>query len=135
MNDFTKLFEQMMEQGQEMVRALNPAMENFKASGFDKMMPTMPKDFMEMIWGNAFNKDGLDAKARLMAMIAGMTVQGAPVEPMFRSTVSHALEAGATQKEIAEVIYQMSMLGGLPAMTRALGFAQAVFAEQEEGDA
>ena len=124
----------MMEQGQQMVRAFNPALEQFKAQGFDKMMPTMPKDFMEMIWGNAFNKDGLDAKTRLMVMIAGMTVQGAPVEPMFKATVRHAVQAGATEKEIAEVVYQMSMLGGLPAMTRALGFAQEVFAENSEDD-
>jgi 4-carboxymuconolactone decarboxylase len=135
MTDYTKLFEQMMEQSQQMLRAFNPAMENFKASGFDKMMPTMPKDFMEMIWGNAFNKDGLDAKTRLMVMIAGMTVQGAPAEPMFKATVRHAVQAGATEKEIAEVVYQMSMLGGLPAMTRALGFAQEVFAEKSEDDA
>lgn len=135
MNDFSKLFEQMMEQGQEMARTLNPALESFQPSGFENMMPKMPKDFMEMVWGNAFNKDGLDAKSRLMAMVAGMTVQGAPLEPMFKSTVSHALEAGATENEIAEVIYQMSMLGGLPAMNRALGFAQAVFAEKKEGDA
>ena len=134
MNDFTKLFEQMMAQGQEMARTFNPAMETFQASGFENMMPKMPKEFMEMVWGNAFNKDGLDAKQRLMAMIAGMTVQGVPVEPMFKGTIEHALEAGATEKEIAEVIYQMSMLGGLPAMTRALEFAQAVFA-QKEGDA
>ena len=132
MNDFTKLFEQMMEQGQKMVRDFNPAMESFQAKGFDAMNATMPKDFMAMIWGNAINKDGLDAKSRLMAMIAGMTVQGAPVELMFKSTVSHALEAGASQLEIAETITQMSMLGGLPAMTRALQFAQAVFAEKEE---
>jgi len=132
MNDFNKLFEQMMEQGQEMVRAFNPALESFKATGFEKMMPTMPKDVMDAIWGNAFNKDGLDARTRLLAMIAGMTVQGAPVEPMFRATVAHALEAGASQQEIAETIYQMSMLGGLPAMTRALQFAQTVFAENEE---
>ncbi len=131
MNDFTKLFAQMMEQGQEMARAFNPAMETFKATGFEAMMPSMPKDVMEMVWGHAFNKDGLDAQDRLMAMIAGMTVQGAPVEPMFKTTVRHALDAGATQKEIAEVIYQMSMLGGLPAMSKALGFAQSVFAETE----
>ena len=132
MTDYNKMFEQMMEQSQQMLRAFNPAMENFKASGFEKMMPTMPKDFMEMVWGNAFNKDGLDAKTRLLAMIAGMTVQGAPVEPMFKTTVRHALEADATAKEVGEVIYQMSMLGGLPAMTRALGFAQEVFTESEE---
>ncbi len=134
MTDYSKMFEQMMEQSQQMLRAFNPALENFQASGFEKMMPTMPKDFMEMVWGNAFNKDGLDAKTRLLAMLAGLTVQGAPVEPMFKTTVRHALEAGATDKEIGEVIYQMSMLGGLPAMTRALGFAQEVFTEKEAGE-
>lgn len=134
MNDFSKLFEQMMEQGQEMVRAFNPALESFKATGFDKMMPTIPKDFMDMVWGNAFSKDGLDARTRLLTLISGMTVQGAPVEAMFKMTVRHALEAGAKEQEIAEAIYQMSMLGGLPAMTRALGFAQEVFVEKE-GDA
>jgi len=135
MTDVSKLFEQMMAQGQEMVRTLNPALESFQASGFEKMMPTMPKDFMELVWGNAFNKDGLDAKTRLLAMLAGMTVQGAPVEPMFKTTVRHALGADATEQEIGEVIYQMSMLGGLPAMTRALQFAQEVFAETEEDSA
>ncbi len=134
MTDYSKMFEQMMEQSQQMLRAFNPALENFKASGFEKMMPTMPKDFMEMVWGNAFNKDGLDAKTRLLAMIAGMTAQGVPAEPMFKTTVRHALQAGATAKEVGEVIYQMSMLGGLPAMTRALGFAQEIFSENEEGE-
>jgi 4-carboxymuconolactone decarboxylase len=135
MNDFSKLFEQMMEQGQQMVRAFNPAMESFKASGFDKMMPTMPKEFMDMLWGDTMNPGGLDAKTRLLGMLAGMTVQGVPAEPMFKLTVRHAVEAGATEKEIAEIISQMSMLGGIPAMTKALTAAQAVFAEKEEGGA
>lgn len=137
MSDFNKLFEQMMEQGQKMVRDFNPDLADFQVKGFEGAMPTMPKEFIDMMWGNTFNPDGLDAKSRLMAMIAGMTVQGAPVEPMFKSTVTHALESGASQQEIAETITQMSVLGGLPAMTRALGFAQAVFAndDDKEGDA
>ena len=61
------------------------------------------------MWGNAFNKDGLDAKTRLMVVIAGLTVLGAHAEPQFKLTVRHAMEAGATQKEIAEVIYQMAI--------------------------
>ena len=43
------------------------------------------------------------------------------------------LAAGATQREIAETIWQMSMFGGLPAMQKALELAQAVFAEEESG--
>ena len=132
MSDFTKLFEQMMEQGQKMVADLNPEMEKFQAKGFEGMMPKFPKDMMEMFWGNSMNPDGLDAKTRLLLMLAGMTVQGAPVEPMFKTTVSNAIEAGASQQEIAETITQMSVLGGLPAMTRALQFAQSVFADDKE---
>ncbi|MHA6266750.1 carboxymuconolactone decarboxylase family protein [uncultured Aliiroseovarius sp.] len=135
MNDFSKLYAQMMEQGQEMLRNFNPALETFKPQGFDKMMPTMPKDMMDMMFGNAFNKDGLDAKTRMLITLAGLTVLGAQADAQIKMTVRHALEAGATEKEIAEVIYQMSMLGGLPAMTRALELAQAVFADNEEGDA
>jgi len=134
MSDFNKLFEQMIEQSHSMARAFNPALESFQVSGFDKLMPTMPKDFMEMMWGNAFNKDGLDSKTRLLVVIAGLTVLGAQAEPQFKLTVRHALEAGATQKEIAEVIYQMSMLGGIPAMNHALLLAQAVFNETEAED-
>ncbi|MBA3911920.1 MAG: hypothetical protein C0524_19085, partial [Rhodobacter sp.] len=43
--------------------------------------------------------------------------------------------AGATKREIAEVIWQMSMFGGVPAMQKALEIAQSVFAEVEEKDA
>ncbi|WP_095589911.1 carboxymuconolactone decarboxylase family protein [Actibacterium ureilyticum] len=134
MNDLAKLFEQMMEQSHRMARAFNPALESFQVSGFDKLMPTMPKDFMDMMWGTTFNKDGLDAKTRLLVVLAGLTVLGAQAEPQFKLTVRHALEAGATQQEIAEVIYQMSMLGGIPAMTKALNLAQSVFQEMTEGD-
>ena len=131
---YTKMIQQMMESGQEMLRNFNPALENMKASGFDKMFPTMSKDMMEMWFGKTFNREGLDAKTRLLVTIAALTVLGAQAEPQFKTAVRHALEAGATQREIAEVIWQMSMFGGLPAMQKALELAQIVFAEVEEKD-
>ena len=132
---FTKMMSQMMEQGQEMVRAFNPALENMQVKGFDQLFPTMSKDMMEMWFGKTFNREGLDAKTRLLVTIAALTVLGAQAEPQLKMTVRHALQAGATEREIAEVIWQMSMFGGLPAMQKALEIAQAVFAEVEENDA
>ncbi|WP_413875235.1 carboxymuconolactone decarboxylase family protein [Albidovulum sp.] len=129
---FQKLFAQMLEQGQEMARAFNPALENFTGVGFDKMWPTMSKDMMEMWFGKTFNREGLDAKTRLLVTVAALTVLGAQAEPQMRLTIRHALEAGATKREIAEVIYQMSMFGGVPAMSRALEIAQAVFDEADK---
>lgn len=135
MSDFGKIFEQMMEQGQKMAASFNPALENFQMPAFDKLFPTMSKEQMDMLWGTKFNPEGLDSKTRLLVVLAGQTVLGAQAETPFKATVRHAVEAGATQKEIAEVIYQMSMLGGLPAMSKALELAKAVFAEIEEGSA
>ncbi len=131
-DDFQKMFKQMMEQGQEMARAFNPAIENFKVPGFDKAFPTMTADMMEMWFGKTFNREGLDAKTRLLVTLGALTALGALAEPQIRLTIRHAVAAGATQREIAEVIYQMSVFGGLPAMTKALELAQAVFAEMED---
>jgi len=132
---YSRMIQQMLESGQEMLRAFNPALENLSLSGFDKMFPTMSKDMMEMWFGKTFNREGLDAKTRLLVTIAALTVLGAQAEPQLKLTVRHALEAGATEREIAEVIWQMSMFGGLPAMQKALEIAQGVFAETKEKDA
>ena len=132
---YTKMIQQMMESSQEMLRAFNPGLEQMKAAGLDQVMPTMSKDMMEMWFGKTFNREGLDAKTRMLVTIAALTAQGAVAEPQLKLSVRHALEAGATEREIAEVIWQMSMFGGLPAMQKALEIAQGVFAETKETDA
>jgi 4-carboxymuconolactone decarboxylase len=114
------MMQQMMEQSQEMLRAFNPALEKVPAGQLDKMFPTLPANLMEMWFGKTFNRDGLDAKTRMLVTLAALTVLGAQAEPQLRLTVRHAREAGATEREIAEVIWQMSMFAGLPAMQKAL---------------
>jgi 4-carboxymuconolactone decarboxylase len=127
-----KMVQAMLDQSQQMARAFNPALETFRVKGFEDMIPTLSRDFMEMAFGKTFNREGLDAKTRLLVTIAALTVLGAQAEPQLKLSVRHALEAGATRREIAETIYQMSMFGGLPAMQKALEIAQDVFAQYEE---
>ncbi|MFV0333095.1 MAG: carboxymuconolactone decarboxylase family protein [Tropicimonas sp.] len=133
MTDFSKVFQTMIEQSQEMARAMNPALEQFRFPDFGALMPTMPKEAMEMSFGNTFNPGGLDAKTRLFVTLAALVAQGAQFEQQITLTVRHALEAGASAQEIAEVIGQMSVFGGVPAMTKAMHLAQAVIAGTEEG--
>jgi 4-carboxymuconolactone decarboxylase len=132
---FTQIFQQMMEQGQKMATAFRPALEGMDVKGFEKLFPTMPKEWIEAWFGKTFNPEGLDARTRLLVTIAALTVLGAQAEAQMRLTIRQALSAGATKREIAEVIWQMSMFGGLPAMQKALELAQSVFAETEEKDA
>jgi 4-carboxymuconolactone decarboxylase len=130
--DFTKLFQTMIAQSQEMARAFNPALESFNTAALEKMIPVLPKDMLELFFGRTFNREGLDARTRLLVTLAGQVVLGAQADAPVRVTIRHALEAGATQREIAETIFQMSMFGGVPAMTRALEIAQGVFDETQD---
>lgn len=136
MNDaFAQMMKQMMDQGRDMARSFAPSFETGAMGGFEKFWPTMSKDMMEMWFGRTFNREGLDAKTRLLVTVAALTVLGAQAEPQLKLTIRHALEAGATKREIAEVIWQMSMFGGLPAMQKALEIAQSVFDDTKETDA
>ena len=128
-------FEAMMVQAREMAKAFNPALESFDPRAFEALWPTMPKEVMEFWFGNTVNKDGLDAKTRLLLTLAGLTMQGAQADTAVRQTVRHALEAGARKQEIVETIGQMSVFAGIPAMSRALELAQDAMAGKEEGEA
>ncbi len=130
--DFNKFFSQMIEQGQQMAKAFAPALESVDVKAFEKLFPAMPKEMLEAFFGKTFNPEGLDARTRFLVTIAALTVLGPLGEPQLRATVQNGLAAGATQREIAEVIWQMSMFGGLPATQKALEISQAVFAETEE---
>ena len=128
---FAKMMQGMLEQGQQMAKAFAPAMQGVDVKGFEKLFPTMPKDMIEAWFGKTFNPEGLDARTRLLVTIAALTVLGAQADAQLRLTIRQALSAGATKRDVAEVIWQMSMFGGLPAMQKALEIAQAVFAEEE----
>ena len=84
---FTKLFQQMLQSGQEMARAFNPALEKFDPRAFEKMFPTMSADMMEMWFGRTFNREGLDAKTRLLLTIGAL-------EAVLRAE-GHRFQAGA----------------------------------------
>ena len=127
-------FEMMMDQANEMAKAMAPALETFSPKGFEAMWPTMSKEMMEATFGKGLNENGLEAKTRLLLTLAGLTMQGAQGEAQIRLTVRHLNEAGATDEEIAETIAMMAMFAGLPAMTRAMEIAKDVMDKHEDDE-
>jgi len=124
-------FEAMMKMGQDMAKSMNIDMDAFTPKGFEAMWPTMPKEAMEMFFGNGLNPDGLDAKTRLYLTLAGLTVLGAQAEAQIRLTVRHLVEAGATKQEIAEAIAQMGLFAGVPATAKAMELANEVLEKDD----
>ncbi|MEO9822631.1 MAG: carboxymuconolactone decarboxylase family protein [Paracoccaceae bacterium] len=133
MTDPKNPFAAMMEQVQEMAKSF-PQMNAFDPKAMEAMWPTMPKDAMEAMFGNAFNENGLDAKTRLLITLAGLTMQGAQNPSAMRQTVKHAREAGAHDQQILETLGMMSLFAGVPAMTRAMEIARDVMGDDETGD-
>jgi len=137
MTDPKNPFEEMMAMSQEWAKKLNPALESFSPKGFEALFPTMPKDWLEAMMGKTFNPEGLDAKTRLLVTLAGLTALGAQAEPQIRLTVRNARQAGATRQEIIETIATLSMIAGVPAMTKAMQLAEEALASdagQSEDD-
>ncbi|KQI72789.1 hypothetical protein AN191_07250 [Loktanella sp. 5RATIMAR09] len=124
-------FEAMMKMSRDWAKSMNVDLDAFTPKGFENLWPTMPKETMEMFFGKGINPDGLDSKTRLMLTLAGLTVLGAQAEAQIRLTVRHLVEAGATKQEIAEVIAQMGMFAGVPAMTKAMELATEVLEKDE----
>ena len=122
-DDFAAMMKKMMEQGQDMAKAFS---SSFGA------MPAMSKDMLETFFGKTYNPEGLDARTRFLVTIAALTVLGPLGEAQLAPAVKNALSAGATKREIAEVIWQMSMFAGVVPMQKALEIAQGVFGETEE---
>ena len=132
MSDDNNPFDDMVNAAQKMAQALNPYLSSLSSKEFEAFIPQMPKELMELTFGNASNKDGLSAKSRLLLTLAGLTMQGVQAEAPLRLTVRSLLEAGAQKQEIKEAIAMMSVFAGVPAMTRAMEVAQQVLEPKPE---
>ena len=65
-------FEDMMRAAEDMAKAMQQSFGAFGAPQGDAAWPTMSKDWMELLFGNAINTGGLDAKTKLLLTLAGL---------------------------------------------------------------
>ena len=128
-------FEVWMKAGQDWAKGVSPEFADVmkdSMKGVEDLFPTMSKELMEQFLGKGADPDTMDAKTKLLLTLQGLTIQGGlaqgiMAEPQIRLTVRHALEAGATHKEVSETIVMAGMFGGASVMTKAMELAQGVF--------
>ncbi|MEL6298476.1 MAG: carboxymuconolactone decarboxylase family protein [Pseudomonadota bacterium] len=118
--------------GREIAEQVNPGVEATLAGRYDHLVPGLSKSLIDFAYGQQYARDGLDLKTRYLATIAGLTTVGGQTRPQLKVNIQGALAAGATEREIGEVIWQMSLYGGFPAAINALNAALEVFDEAKE---
>ena len=120
-----------LEAGRELSERVMPGLEAALAKKYDEILPGFSEWQIGTVYGGVYARDGLDMKTRQLATIAGLAVLGAQTRPQLKIHVASALKIGATKREIAETILQMSLYGGFPAAINALNAAMEVFDEEE----
>ena len=120
-----------LEAGRELSEQVMPGLESALAKKYDEILPGFSEWQIGTVYGGVYARDGLDMKTRQLATIAGLAVLGAQTRPQLKIHVAAALKLGATKREVAETILQMSLYGGFPAAINALNAAMEVFDEEE----
>ncbi|MEM6661952.1 MAG: carboxymuconolactone decarboxylase family protein [Pseudomonadota bacterium] len=118
--------------GQKIAEAYNPGMEAALQGRYDALVPGLSKSVVDFAWGQQYGRDGLDIKTRWLATVAALTALGGQTRPQLKVNIAAALRAGATQREVGEVIWQMALYGGFPAAINGLNAALEVFEEMND---
>ncbi|MEM7177874.1 MAG: carboxymuconolactone decarboxylase family protein [Pseudomonadota bacterium] len=118
--------------GQQLSEEFNPGMEAALQGRYDALVPGMSKSLVDFAWGQHYARDGLDIKTRWLATIAALTALGGQTRPQLKVNIAAARRAGASEREIGEVIWQMALYGGMPAAINGLNAALEVFEEMRD---
>src|SRR5580698_9453426 len=92
--------------------------------------PALATTISEFFVGGLYQREVITKRERQLCVIAALTVLRCQEE--LRAHIHAARNLGASQADIAEVIFQMLTYGGAPAMVQALKTAKAAFVERGE---
>ena len=94
---------------------------------FDK---DLARDMSLYITGQMYAREKIPHATRQLITVAALTVLSKPEELALH--IHAALNVGCTKEEIAEVIFQTSIYGGVPAANTALSTLKKVLEERGE---
>ncbi len=91
--------------------------------------PDLAKDLSLFITGQMYAREKIPHTTRQLVTVAALTVLCRPDE--LRLHIQAALNVGCAPQEIAEVIFQTAIYGGMPSTNTALKTLQSVLEEKE----
>ncbi|MEM7489714.1 MAG: carboxymuconolactone decarboxylase family protein [Pseudomonadota bacterium] len=116
--------------GKALSERLNPGMETALRDRYGHLLPDMAEGIVDWAYGRHYADGTLPLRERYIATIAALTAQGT-ARPQLKVNIAGARTVGLTRVEIAAVIWQMALYGGLPAAINGLNAALEVFAEED----
>ena len=127
MNDVFKMFEGFLKQSQDMAEQMGKEFTKNQGEWLDKTKDFMPEGMTQAMVG-----EGIDAKTRALATVAGLTANGADDTAAITTAIHAATAAGASKREILETILQMVTIGVVTGVSKAMIAAMAAFSTDGE---
>lgn len=119
---------EMYDKGMEIRRAtLGDAYVDKAIEGMDDFTADLQELVTTYCWGEVWGREGLDRKTRSTINLAMISALNRPHE--LQAHVRGALNNGLTRDEIKEILLQVGIYCGVPAMVDSFRLAKAVFAE------
>lgn len=87
--------------------------------------PDLGRYIIEFGFGDVYSRPGIDLKTRELATVAALVALG-NARPQLEVHLHGALNVGASQAEIVEVIIQMALYAGFPAALNGVAALRTV---------
>lgn len=97
--------------------------------GLADIAPELGDWIVDFAYGDVVSRPELDLRTRELVTVGALTALG-NAAPQLRSHIKGALNAGATPREVVEVILQMGVYAGFPTALNGIAAAKEVFAER-----
>ena len=130
MSDGFKMFEGFLKQSQDMAEHMGKEFTKNQGEWLDKTKDFMPESMADM--AQDMVGEGIDAKTRALATVAGLTANGADDTAAITTAIHAATAAGASKREILETILQMVAIGVVTGVSKAMIAAMAAFSTDGE---
>lgn len=114
----------------EIVQRMFPVAGARRLRQLEQIDPDIRRVLEDFVYGGMYAREVLDQRTRELCAVAALTVLGRNTQ--LRTHILASLHAGASRKEIQEVIFQMAVYAGFPAMLGGLEVAQQVWNELDQ---
>ena len=119
------------ERGLELlVQMLGPERLKSTRETWRKICPDFDSYVTEILFGEVWQRSGLDLRTRSLVTIASLASLGRSLA--LELNIRGALGNGATKEDILETLLQIAPYAGFPACWEGLAIAGRVFAERDQ---
>ncbi len=101
---------------------------HYTLPGIDQLAPVLKRIIDEALFGQVWNRPGLDTQHRCMVTISALTALGQL--PLLRRHIERSLNLGVTPEEVVEVFIQLTFYVGVPAVETAMRTTKEIFEER-----